>query len=140
LTLPVAATPWDAQDPFKWGITTQKDHDGDGKLELFVVYGYCGPTQPAVGNICYRDAAIINLDKLALGFHATLDQKPEASVTPLIETKWKLTGPELVLSERTGESDGSGERTFTERKITWRWDAAKDAYVEDKTAAPKKKK
>jgi hypothetical protein len=137
LALPTAAAPWDQAEELKWGITNVKDYDGDGKPELLVIYGYHGPMVWAVGDVYYRDLCLLNLDKLAEALHVTLDEKPEASASPDIETKFKFAAGEVQLTKKFGDYDGGkGERVYQESKIIWKWDPAQDKFAEVKP--PKK--
>jgi hypothetical protein len=137
LALPTAAAPWDQPEELKWGIAQVKDQDGDGKPELLVIYGYHGPTEWAVGDIYYRDLALLNLDPPKVAVHVTLDQKPQSSGESEIESKFKFVAAELQLMRRVGDYDGDkGERVAHESKQVWRWDPARDEYLEVK--APKK--
>jgi hypothetical protein len=137
LPLPTAAAPWDQAEELKWGITNVKDYDGDGKPELLVIYGYHGPMVWAVGDTYYRDLCLLNLDKLGPAMHVTLDEKPEASGSPDLETKFKFAAGEVQLTKRFGDYDsGKGERVYQESKLVWRWDSTQDKFVEVKP--PKK--
>jgi hypothetical protein len=135
LALPTAAAPWDQPEELKWGVTHVKDDDGDGKPELMVIYGYHGPTMWGVGDTYYRDLCLLNLDKLAAAMHVVLDEKPQATTSPDLETKFKIVPGEVQLTRRAGDfAGGSGERAYQETKISWRWDAASDQYREVKPA------
>jgi hypothetical protein len=131
LTLPTTAAPWDMIEELKWGIANVKDYDGDGKPELLVIYGYNGPMFWAVGDIYYRELCLLNLDKLAPALHVTLDEKPQATVFSDISTKFKFGTGEVLFTQRSGDYDDSKrERVYRESTLSFRWDAAKDLYLE----------
>jgi hypothetical protein len=136
LALPTAETPWDLDEPPKWGVTLVKDWDGDGKPELLVIYGYNGPMVWAVGNVAYRSLAIVNLaDALSLSVAVVLDQHPQASVKDVVESSWRvLPGsdgkPTLQLKvTEAAYDDAKGERVPRSSTVLYRWDAASDRFV-----------
>jgi hypothetical protein len=137
LLLPTSAPPWDQPEELKWGIANVKDHDGDGKPELLVIYGYHGPTVWAVGDTYYRELCILNLDKLGVALQVTLDQKPQDSASLDLESRFKLLPGEVQLTRKVGDYDGAkGERVYKDEKVVWRWEAARDQFVQVNAKAP----
>jgi hypothetical protein len=107
LALPTEAPPWDQQEELKWGITFVKDYDGDGKPELMVAYGYHGPMEWAVGDIYYKNLAILNLDPVDVAFNAVVERVPQAESETEVHATWKLApngaGFDVLVHRRSGK-------------------------------------
>lgn len=142
LALPTEMEPFEEVEPIKWGTSAFKDHDGDGKPELYVVYGYNNEPQPAVGDTYYRAMALLNVDGAAptIALALTLDESPEADTTPEIISKLSFAKlapgkpAEATLTTTIADYDeGSGERAPGKPKKTlYRHDPSKDVWLAQK--------
>ncbi len=142
LELPTEMDPFEDIEPIKWGTSAFKDHDGDGKPEVYVVYGYNNEPQPAVGDTYYRAMALLNLDGAAptIALALTLDESPEADSAPEIISRLSFaklkpgTPAEATLTTTIADdADGVGERTPGKPKKTlYRYDPSKDVWAAQK--------
>jgi len=135
--LPTAATPSELIEPVQWGTAALKDQDGDGKPELFVIYGYNGPMEAALGDIYHRELALLNLDGApTLALHLELDERPEAMASREVLSKWSFSKPvpgsppEVTMTSTIGDYDDRAlARKVSVVKVTYRWDAAGDRWL-----------
>lgn len=143
LALPRKAAPWDVVEPLKWGVSSVKDYDRDGKPELFVIYGYHGPMQAGLGDVYYREWALLNLEPApSVALHVTLDEKPQASTLESVESKYKLPPPgaavpEIAVTRTVGTYvEGKDDRATRQEQVVYRYDAKKDQWAAAPVAQP----
>ncbi|MCC6998655.1 MAG: hypothetical protein IT370_28850 [Deltaproteobacteria bacterium] len=135
--LPAAATPSELIEPVHWGSAALKDHDGDGKPELLVIYGYNGPMSAGLGDIYHRELALLNLDGApTLALHLELDERPEALASREVLSKWSFSKPapgsppEVTMTSTIGDYDARARaRKVRVVKVTYRWDATGDSWL-----------
>ena len=128
--------PFTAEASPVWEMAEVGDYDGDGALELMVVYSYSGEPQPAVGGVWYRELAIFNMDgDLKPALQLELDKKPQASTAEIISSNFRFErntdGQQIIIVEKLQETPTEELDIYDTQKTTtqYSWDTATDTWT-----------